>query len=639
MKKNVGSVALASMKKKYLATAVMGVVLCCATACGNGGRSHTTVSQQEAEINAVTEESEEELIAESEMESETEPETEELHDTVIDARTKNVPLEDLIDRDKVVSFARSYVAPKEGTITKSISGVNDMGDEVVLWADGTDLKCYSTAREIELGIDEGYFKNCINLQKVDLTGFSEKSNIGKYAFYGCEKLSDLNLGDIQWIHDYTFANCVSITDINFDKVIGIGTCAFRGCNGLTDIDITNVSSLYYGAFIDCENLNCVTMTTKTLNDTDIITCAREVNVVDLPEDHVIYAFEDVKLVFEDGVLYRTTNDSRETGKDDGLFYPVAIGACTKRSNGTFEIPEGIIWVSTGAFAQWTDVDTLIIPASLKIMSALDLKNIKHVEVNPDNPYFCSNDGLLILDSNLMHCDRDKSGEVIIPWGEQLKVSNISPFAFHNCNMITSVDVGEVQISKVPEEYTEFDKNYYPFIYISTRTINNIRDIDGAEYDVGFQCEYVDDGICNYAFSDCENLQTISLNAYLRKDFGTRAFYNCPSLENVTIGGTLYPYSFENCPKLKIVEGNVYVHGSTDRRSIPFKDCAVEGMELIYDDSNIWEFNKDYLSESEKHDISQYQWWEKNWNKIFQYCGPSKLGQRLQDGSVWYYQEN
>ena len=65
------------------------------------------------------------------------------------------------------------------------------------------------------------------------------TSIGRYAFRGCENLTDLNLGrDLASIGDYAFYGCTSLKRVVLPTALKhIGAYAFRGCRGLTSLVI------------------------------------------------------------------------------------------------------------------------------------------------------------------------------------------------------------------------------------------------------------------------------------------------------------------------------------------------------------------------------------------------------------------
>ena len=87
--------------------------------------------------------------------------------------------------------------------------------------------------------------------------YTSNDVIGSYAFYGCSKLTSLNLPDgITSIGDYAFKDCSRLTSLNLpDGITKIGNYAFSGCSGLTSLTLpAGITSIGDYAFKDCSGL-------------------------------------------------------------------------------------------------------------------------------------------------------------------------------------------------------------------------------------------------------------------------------------------------------------------------------------------------------------------------------------------------
>ena len=86
------------------------------------------------------------------------------------------------------------------------------------------------------------------------------TNIGDDAFFGCEKLTSINIPDsVTSIGEYAFSSCYSLTSINIpNSVTTIGERAFSWCESLISINIPNsVTTIGESAFGGCYNLTTV----------------------------------------------------------------------------------------------------------------------------------------------------------------------------------------------------------------------------------------------------------------------------------------------------------------------------------------------------------------------------------------------
>ncbi len=135
---------------------------------------------------------------------------------------------------------------------------------------------------------DNLFSECVNLQRVDLSGFkSTKQDKYGNVFYGCTSLTDINFGESFFSpagNNFTgmFQGCTSLAEIDlstFNKsaLTNVGvyfTDMFRGCSALTELDLTKFNTAnvvrFIGMFRDCSNL-------KTINFGDNFTTGTVTN--------------------------------------------------------------------------------------------------------------------------------------------------------------------------------------------------------------------------------------------------------------------------------------------------------------------------------------------------------------------------
>ena len=105
------------------------------------------------------------------------------------------------------------------------------------------------------------FNGCAGLNgKLTIGGNSDGITVGNGAFYGCNKLTSVELKNgITSIGDSAFYNCSGLTGdlIIPDSVTSIGTSAFRGCSGLNgELKLSeNLTAIPSYAFSGCSGIN------------------------------------------------------------------------------------------------------------------------------------------------------------------------------------------------------------------------------------------------------------------------------------------------------------------------------------------------------------------------------------------------
>ena len=86
--------------------------------------------------------------------------------------------------------------------------------------------------------------------------------VGDFAFYGCSRLTSLNLpAGITSIGEGTFEDCSGLTSLNLPAgITEIGEYAFKGCSGLTSLNLpAGITSIGSYAFKGCSRLTSLTL--------------------------------------------------------------------------------------------------------------------------------------------------------------------------------------------------------------------------------------------------------------------------------------------------------------------------------------------------------------------------------------------
>lgn len=84
--------------------------------------------------------------------------------------------------------------------------------------------------------------------------YTSNDEIGRYAFYGCSRLTSINLpSSITSIGYAAFWSCSGLTSLTLPVgITSIGYEAFSYCSGLTSINIpSSITKIGYRVFSDC----------------------------------------------------------------------------------------------------------------------------------------------------------------------------------------------------------------------------------------------------------------------------------------------------------------------------------------------------------------------------------------------------
>ena len=203
------------------------------------------------------------------------------------------------------------------------------------------------------------------------------------AFYNCSELTSVIIPD-GVTGSVSFSGCSSLTSVNIpDSVTEIGS--FIGCTNLTSINIPDgVTSIGYSTFWGCSSLTSVV-------------------IPDSVTDIEYVAFLD----------------------------------CSSLTDIVF--PDSLTSIGAAAFTNCSSLTSIKIPKNLTMISDnafYDCSNLSEFIVDPKNPSFSSEDGVLFDKGKetLLHCPAKKSGTYTIPKG----IKSIGEYAFDSCENLTSI---------------------------------------------------------------------------------------------------------------------------------------------------------------------------------------------------------
>ena len=102
-------------------------------------------------------------------------------------------------------------------------------------------------------VEEEAFRDCKHLAQVETHDGVRK--IGKWAFFKCESLRQINLKSAVEIEEMAFYECDNLECVEFgDRLEIIGICAFSGCTSLSHLKVPSITTIGENSFWGCKSL-------------------------------------------------------------------------------------------------------------------------------------------------------------------------------------------------------------------------------------------------------------------------------------------------------------------------------------------------------------------------------------------------
>lgn len=352
------------------------------------------------------------------------------------------------------------------------------------------------------------FAGCPNLKEVHITNLSAWCRIKiTESFNSNEGL----LGN----GSNLILNGEMITDLIIpDDITEINDLAFAYCPGITSVTIgDNVKYIGSYAFANCSNLKEVTVS------------------------------DNLELIGDDAFHGTAWLEAQNDG-------PIYLGniLCDYKGempeNYDLRIKNGTKAVTANLFSYGYrgNLRSVSIPASMKLIGTLAFsgdRNLKEINVDPDNERYCSIDGVL-FDNTLKQLIVYPAKKPDIVYHIPRWVTDIYLWAFTFANNLLSVSMGDNVTSIGISAFTGCSN------LSSIRLSENLKTIEGG------------------AFFSCVKLKSISLPKSVTS-IGSSAFFDCASLKAI--------YSYNPVPpKLEL---ELY-----DRESYPFDDDVYNNASLV-----------------------------------------------------------
>ena len=409
-------------------------------------------------------------------------------------------------------------------------------------------------------IREYAFYNDKQLTTVKLLGSADSENlgleatkaetVGKYAFYGCEKLENINISKIFAIGDRAFAGCAALQSADLSALRNTGAEAFRDCTALASVVLTENTKLSYAmfarsglqsvevyekisvpdfCFAQCENLQSVTINNSLVS----------IGKGAFSECPSLDSFR-----FIDGIMVENIGEQ--------AFY-----GCTALA--TFTLPDNSVTLGNYCFLDCTSLQTVVFDTNTVLAEVLGsvFQNtaLANFDVTASANYTSGNDNGLLLSADgktVVFAATAKDFTNLVLSYENIGAGafcgtnvvtltftsavNIGDYAFANCKDLTTINFADAEGTVVGKHSFNYAEN-----------LTAITNLDKVKK------------VGDYAFANT-GLRNVVLGA--DSTFGEGAFF-LSDLEEVTIGAnsTFGLGAFQDCKYLTTVNmpegGNVH----------------------------------------------------------------------------------
>ena len=443
-------------------------------------------------------------------------------------------------------------------------------------------------------------------EKLDLSSCESLNNIGNYAFYGCDNLSDIVFpSGLKSIGGHAFKSCDNLKSITFkSENVKLNEGCFAYCRNLIGIQISNSAienlipsqkinnednneKLEQWIFQDCHNLKEIKIPEgiKTIGNCCFCRCYA-LNNINLPS-----SLETI-----DTSAFSNCTELKELQLPTSLttINARAFADCNKLTNVDLS-NTGVTKIDTGVFVNCNDL-ILTVTQNVEIITANSISNIKKliIEINKNNSNYDNTVFYPVLDKNcgVVNCDIIGSSGSMVDLSEistlkEIVLDNSSILPIRNKKQLQGcVNLKKLTLKQFKgNNLTDYFGGNVNNCYLNTITtkISSIPE----EFFCGSST------LKNLNIECAENSENVEINH--------QAFYANYNLENVIIDEKI------NC--LKFNGYNTISHGYNTPKNI-FLNCKyIDVNEENFLGTNI------YIN-----DISQ--WLNSNFRKFYTY-GPLK----------------
>ena len=395
---------------------------------------------------------------------------------------------------------------------------------------------------------------------------------GLTAFDCCTSLTSITIGNsVTSIGYRAFSGCTSLTSVTIpNSVTSIGSCAFLDCKGLTSVTIPNsVTSIGGGAFSYCTSLTSMTIPNSVTSiGGEAFRGCTSLTSVTIPNS--VTSIGSCAFQGCSSLTSITIPNSVTSIRDFAFSYCSSLTSIT--------IPNSVTSIGSCAFYDCSGLTSVTIPNSVTSIGnyAFDgcssLKKTIWLTNTPPSGYtnvkgtinYVSNEQYSGLSNTIIYPFLSSMFEVngvcYVPVNPSERTCD--PIDCRHNETAAHLNIASTVSYKGITMHVNKVQPYFCYKNPFVQTLN---------------CDYEGE-ICNYAFSGCTNLYSLTLGKKV-SSIGVCSFQGCSSLASVTIPdsvSTLGNYAFSGCSSLASVRlgNNIKSLGS-----YVFQNCGIPAISI------------------------------------------------------------
>ena len=352
-------------------------------------------------------------------------------------------------------------------------------------------------------IDEYAFRNNQNIIKINFLSDSNLTNIKRFAFDSCAKLSEINIpSSVVYIGEYAFSSCPLIKSLQFEEAAkNIGSYAFFNMSSISEIIFNNnlITEFLQNTFSQCKMLHKIQLpdSLQSIGENCFERCTSLRELV-FPNSFVGLSPNSF---YQSGVVsiqFESHDNPDFTYIPDSAFY------CSYNLS-NITIPLYIQTIGDKAFSE-TNITEISIPNAVQNISSscfLRCFQLKSLTIPNGNLSY-------IGYSFLENCP---SLETITSHNPNFPVENGALYNYDQTELIAYPVASKTKYFYIPDSV----KYIWSSSFYSAKNLISILIPEGSLSQIGYQ-----------AFAYCTNLTTINI-PFSVTSVGSYAFIGCNSL--------------------------------------------------------------------------------------------------------------